>query len=156
MSRVELASEWERGSKERDEVFGRVNEVMRKSPIELAVKIGRRALGIETDEPEELEAVLDATNNGTRIGIAPAAHGDAVWGDIIKDLRHYVAQTELLAAKREDPSDEKRIAELCRKRGAVTLYLIVLSNLDDQARTEIEAQLQNEAQTSKSQQPLAA
>ncbi|HEU5121273.1 MAG TPA: hypothetical protein VFT59_00360 [Candidatus Saccharimonadales bacterium] len=120
--------------KAREEAFKGYNSLIEKSPETVVQVMSQLALGETIDKNNRLlnliqhtaEQVLNVTNNGTQIGIAPPAR-EAAWAEIFEDEGHKAATREYLVYRGHAGQSPEAIAA-CRKRGFEALKVVAQTN----------------------------
>lgn len=129
--------------KERQEAFDTYNGLVEKLPEVVAHTISRLALGEAINKDDRLAnnirnaaaRVLDITNNGTQIGIAPPAR-EATWAEVFEDAGHREAAAEYHTFRGEAKQSPDAIAA-CRRRGLQTLKVVAYTHLESLNQTDI-------------------
>lgn len=117
MIQARLAHELGEPSKQVTKAFDTYNRLVERDPNTLAHIIGRMAAGEKITDDREApfahaaDAVLDATNDGTRIGIDPA-NRETAWAQIFDDTDHRDAHTAYGHLGRELARVRRAISDL--------------------------------------------
>lgn len=126
----------------REAAFDAYNFLIERVPETVTSVMSRLALNEAIAKGNRLEStvqrvtlnVLDATNHGTQIGIAPPAR-EAAWAQVFEDEGHQTAAQEYRALQNEEKNSPEAIAA-CRKRGLETLKVVAQTHIDAIARQE--------------------
>jgi hypothetical protein len=128
----------------RQTAFEAYNELTEQAPEDVARVMATLAIGGDVNYDDKLakkifltsENILNATNNGTQIGVMSTTR-EAAWAEVFDDEGHREAVREYAQFKNGERQSPEAI-EACRRRGMQTLKVIALTHLTDERRNQFD------------------